>query len=103
MSYLVAAARFGKIPGLHIYGAVIAGYLQGVFFFVLFVWDINLWMYYLAVGWGVVAYLEKIVVLMKVDEIKPGIKGLYWLLKKRDLIHENELFVFIVICNLSSR
>lgn len=83
LSYIVAFARFGKIPGLHLYGAVIAGYLQGVFFFVLFVWDFYLWMYYLAVGWGVIAYLEKIVVLMKADEIKPGIKGLYWLLKKK--------------------
>jgi len=83
MSYLVAAARFGKIPGLHLYGAVIAGYLQGVFFFVLFVWDFYLWLYYIAVGWGVVAYLEKILVLMKADEIKPGIKGLYWLLKRK--------------------
>lgn len=84
LSYFVAFFRFGRIPGLHLYSAVTAGYLQGAFFFVLFVWGFNLWFYYLAVGWGVLAYIEKIIVLLKTDDIKPGIKGLYWLLKKPD-------------------
>lgn len=82
LSYIVAFIRFGKIPGLHLYGAVAAGYIQGVFFFVLFVWGFNIWFYYIAVGWGVLAYIEKILVLLKTDDIKPGIKGLYWLTKK---------------------
>jgi len=43
LSYLVAFIRLGKIPGLHLYSAVTAGYLQGAFFFVLFVWGFNLW------------------------------------------------------------
>jgi cardiolipin synthase (CMP-forming) len=82
-SYIVAFIRFGKVPGLHLYGAVAAGYIQGLFFFVLFVWGFNLWFYYIAIGWGIVAYVEKIFVLLKIDDIKPGIKGLYWLLKKK--------------------
>lgn len=81
LSYMVAFIRFGKIPGLHLYGAVAAGYIQGVFFFVLFVWGFNIWFYYIAVGWGVLAYIEKIFVLLKIDDIKPGIKGLYWIIK----------------------
>lgn len=81
LSYLVAFFRFGKIPGLHLYSAVSAGYLQGTFFFVLFVWGFNLWFYYIAVGYGVLAYIEKIIILLIVDDIKPGIKGLYWLMK----------------------
>jgi cardiolipin synthase (CMP-forming) len=83
LSYIVAFIRFGKIPGLHLYGAVAAGYIQGVFFFVLFVWGFNLWFYYIAVGWGVLAYIEKIFVLLTIDDIKPGIKGLYWLKAKK--------------------
>ena len=83
LSYLVAFFRLGKIPGLHLYSAVTAGYLQGTFFFVLFVWGFNLWFYYLALGWGVIAYIEKIIVLLIIDDVKPGIKGLYWLLKKK--------------------
>lgn len=82
LSYLVSFYRFGKIPGLHLYSAVSAGYVQSVFFFVLFVFGFYPWMYYLAVGWGAIAYIEKIFILFKLDDIKIGVKGLYWLMKK---------------------
>lgn len=82
LSYIVAFIRFGKIPGLHLYGAVIAGYLQGLFFFVLFAIGFYPWFYYLAVGWGILAYVEKILVLLKLDDIRIGVKGLYWLLRE---------------------
>lgn len=81
ISYIVAFARFGKIPGLHLYSAVSAGYVQSIFFFVLFVFGFNIWFYYLAIGWGVVAYTEKIFVLLRLDDIKRGVKGLYWLIQ----------------------
>jgi CDP-diacylglycerol--glycerol-3-phosphate 3-phosphatidyltransferase len=82
LSYIISFYRFGKIPGLHLYSAVSAGYIQSAFFFVLFVFGFYTWMYYLAVGWGVIAYTEKIFVLLKLDDIKTGVKGLYWLIKK---------------------
>ncbi|MGQ7868587.1 CDP-alcohol phosphatidyltransferase family protein [Sunxiuqinia sp. sy24] len=82
LSYLVAFFRFGKIPGLHLYSAVSAGYVQSIFFFILFVFGFYPWMYFLAVGWGVVAYTEKIFVLLKLDDIRIGVKGLYWLMKE---------------------
>lgn len=81
LSYIIAFYRFGKIPGLHLYSAVSAGYIQGIFFFILFAFDFYPWLYYLAIGWGIVAYIEKILVLLKLDDIKIGVKGLYWLLK----------------------
>jgi CDP-diacylglycerol--glycerol-3-phosphate 3-phosphatidyltransferase len=61
---------------------VSAGYVQGIFFFVLFVFGFYTWMYYLAVGWGIIAYTEKIIVLLRLDDIRIGVKGIYWLLKK---------------------
>jgi CDP-diacylglycerol--glycerol-3-phosphate 3-phosphatidyltransferase len=82
LSYIIAFYRFGKIPGLHLYSAVSAGYIQSGFFFVLFVFGFYPWMYYLAVGWGAIAYIEKIFVLLRLDDIKIGVKGLYWLIKK---------------------
>lgn len=81
LSYLVAFYRFGKIPGLHLYSAVSAGYVQSIFFFVLFVFGFYPWMYFLAVGWGLIAYTEKIFVLLKIDDIKIGVKGLYWVMR----------------------
>ncbi len=83
LSYVIGFYRFGKIPGLHLYTAVSAGYIQGIFFFVLFVFGFYPWMYYLAVGWGVVAYIEKIFVLLWLDDIRIGVKGLYWLMRKK--------------------
>lgn len=82
LSYMVSFTRFGKIPGLHLYSAVSAGYSQSIFFFVLFVWGFYPWMYYLVVIWGIIAYTEKIIILFKLDDIKIGVKGLYWVLKK---------------------
>ncbi len=81
LSYFVSFFRFGKIPGLHLYSAVSAGYVQSIFFFVLFVFGFYAWMFYLAVGWGLFAYMEKILVLFRLDDIKIGVKGLYWIIK----------------------
>lgn len=80
-SYLVSFIRFGKIPGLHLYSAVSAGYLQGLFFFVLFVFGFYPWFYYLVLIWGIIAYTEKILILLRLDDIRIGVKGLYWLIK----------------------
>ena len=83
LSYIVSFARFGKIPGLHLYGGVSAGYIQGIFFFILFVWGFIPWMYFFAIGWGIVAYIDKIFVLLRTDEIRPGLKGYYWVVKEQ--------------------
>jgi len=82
LSYIIAFIRFGKIPGLHLYSAVSAGYAQSIFLFILFVFGFYSWMFYLVLIWGIVAYTEKILVLFKLDDIKIGVKGLYWLMKK---------------------
>ncbi len=83
LSYIVSFLRFGKIPGLHLYSAVTAGYIQGIFFFVLFVFGFFPWLYYLALGWGTIAYIEKILVLFKLDDIRIGVKGIYWLMNEQ--------------------
>jgi len=83
LSYIVSFVRFGKIPGLHLYSAVSAGYLQSIFFFVLFVFGFYKWFYFLVMIWGTIAYTEKIIVLFNLDDIKIGVKGIYWLLKNK--------------------
>ena len=83
ISYSVAWIRFRKMPGLHLYSGVIKASLQGIFFFVLFAWGFWPWLYYLAAGWGILAYIEKTAVLFLLEDIGPGTKGLYWLIKKR--------------------
>lgn len=83
-SYFIAFVRFGKIPGLHLYSVVSSGYAQSIFFFILFVFGFHSWMFYLVVIWGIAAYIEKIFVLIMLDDIKTGVKGLYWVLKNKN-------------------
>jgi CDP-diacylglycerol--glycerol-3-phosphate 3-phosphatidyltransferase len=82
-SYSVAWIRFRKMPGLHLYSGMIKATLQGVFFFVLFAWGFWPWLFYLAAGWGILAYIEKTAVLFLLEDITPNTKGLYWLIKRR--------------------
>lgn len=89
LTYVVAWIRFRKIPGLHLYGAVIAGYLQGLFLFVLFLYGFIPWFFYLAMGWGILAYIEKFFVLIHLDDIRVNTKGLYWLLKRKKREQQN--------------
>jgi cardiolipin synthase len=84
LSYIVAFIRFKKIPGLHLYLSVTSGYIQGIFLFILFAWDFYLWLFVLAMVTGILAYVEKILVLFKLEDIRTGVKGLYWLLKEDD-------------------
>lgn len=83
ISYFIGWIRFRKMPGLHLYSAVTAAYLQGFFLFMVFAAGFWPWLYFLAMGWGTIAYIEKCFVLMMIDEIAPGNKGLYWVLKKK--------------------
>jgi len=83
ISYSVAWIRFRKMPGLHLYSGMVKATLQGVFFFALFAFGFWPWLFYLAAGWGILAYIEKTIVLFLLEDIGPGTKGLYWLLQKR--------------------
>ena len=81
LSYIVAFARFKKVPGMHLYLAVSSGYAQGIFIFVLFAFGFKEWLFYTSIILGIVAYTEKIIILFKIKEIKSGLKGLYWVMK----------------------
>ncbi len=84
LTIIISLFKFKKMPGLHLYLSVSSAYLQGIFFFILFAWGFFPWLFYLALGIGIIAYIEKLFVLLLIDDIKAGTKGLYWLLKKRD-------------------
>lgn len=79
---VISLYKFKKMPGLHLYSSVSAGYLQGFFFFILFSVGYFPWLFFLSVGWGIVAYIEKTIILIRINEIKKNIRGLYWLNKE---------------------
>ncbi len=65
-----------------------SGYLQGIFFFTLFAYDYVHWLFYLAMAVGFYAWIEEIIILLRLKEMKSDVKGLYWMNKKT--ISQNE-------------
>lgn len=83
LTNIISWIKFRKMPGLHLYSCVSAGYLQGIFFVVLFLFGFKAWLFYLSMGWAVLGYIEKTFVLFAIDDIAPGTKGLYWVMKRK--------------------
>lgn len=83
-SHVLALLKFGRMPSLHLYSWKIGGYIQGFFFFVLFVFGFNTPFYYVMVTWGILAFTEHIVIQLLLKELKSNAKGLYWVLRDMD-------------------
>jgi cardiolipin synthase (CMP-forming) len=80
---LFSILKFKKFPSLHLYSTKIAGYVQGVFFFVLFVWGYYPILFYAAMIMGYISWLEEVIVLFLLKEMQSDAKGLYWVLKNK--------------------
>jgi CDP-diacylglycerol--glycerol-3-phosphate 3-phosphatidyltransferase len=78
---LLALLKFKKFPSLHLYSWKIGGYIQGIFFFCLFVFGFNTIFYYVMLVWGIAAFLEHICVQLLLKEMRSNAKGLYWVLR----------------------
>ena len=81
VSYLLSLIRFGRFPSLHLYSWKIGGYIQGFFFFVLFAFGFNVFFYYFMIIWGILAFLEHIIIQLIIPQMVTNAKGLYWVLK----------------------
>lgn len=83
LSHLLSLVKFGRFPSLHLYSWKIGGYIQGIFFFVLFVFGFYTWFYLLMVTWGIMAFSEHIVIQLILKKMVSDAKGLYWILRNR--------------------
>jgi CDP-diacylglycerol--glycerol-3-phosphate 3-phosphatidyltransferase len=81
MTNIVALIKFKRFPSLHLYSMKIGGYIQGIFFFVLFVHDFITPYYYFMVIWGILAFSEHIIIQLIIPKMISNAKGLYWVLK----------------------
>jgi len=81
LSNVLSLIKFKRSPSLHLYSWKIGGYVQGFFFFVLFVFGFNVYFYYFTIIWGVIAFIEHIVIQLIIDKMRVNAKGLYWVLK----------------------
>ena len=82
LSLFVSIIRFGKFPSLHLYSCKTGGYIQGIFFFVLFFSRYYSWLFKLAIGWGIFSYLEETIILLILPEMRSNCKGLYWIFEE---------------------
>lgn len=80
---IISFFRFREFPSLHLYSSKIGGYMQGFFFFVLFVFGFNSIFYYIVIIFGILTFLEQIIIVAIIPELKSNVKGLYWVLKTK--------------------
>jgi len=82
--YAVSLLKFRKMPSLHLYSSKIAGYIQGFFFFVLFVIKFYEWFYYLTIFYAIITFIEEIIVQLYIKEMGSNLKGIWWVIKSNE-------------------
>jgi cardiolipin synthase (CMP-forming) len=83
---LLSILKFKRLPSLHLYSWKIGGYIQGFFFFVLFVFDFYPVLYFIMICWGILAFCEHICIQLIISGMQSNQKGLFWVLKGRKII-----------------
>ncbi|MGW8315590.1 MAG: CDP-alcohol phosphatidyltransferase family protein [Bacteroidales bacterium] len=76
--------KFGKIQSFHLYSIKLGGYLQGIFFILLFFVDYFPLYFYLMVNLSLLAFVESLTIQLILPEMRSDVKGLYWVLKERE-------------------
>jgi cardiolipin synthase len=83
-AHVLSLIKFGRMPSFHLYSWKIGGYIQGIFFIVLFSsHGFITAFYYFMLIWGGLAFLEHITIQLMISEMISNAKGLYWVLKSR--------------------
>ena len=82
-SNVLSLIKFKRLPSLHLYSSKIGGYIQGFFFFHLFVYGFNVYFYYFMILWAILSLLEHISVQLIIKEMKSNAKGVYWVIKNK--------------------
>ena len=80
---VAALLRYGRLSSFHTYLSKVAGYLMGFFIGVLFVFDFQPWLLYLAVGVSVLGNLEELLLLALLPEWRADVRGVAWVLRER--------------------
>jgi phosphatidylglycerophosphate synthase len=75
--------KFGKIQSFHLWSVRFGGYLQGIFFILLFFVSYIPIYFYVMVNISLLAFIESLTVQMIIPEMRSDIKGLYWVLRER--------------------
>jgi CDP-diacylglycerol--glycerol-3-phosphate 3-phosphatidyltransferase len=80
---LAALLRYGRLSSFQTYMSKAAGYLLGIFIGVLFVFGLEPWLLYVAVGVSVLGNLEELALLALLPKWRADVRGLWWVLRER--------------------
>ncbi len=80
---IVALIKFKRFSSFHLYSWKIGGYLQGGFFIVLFSIGFYKYFFIFIMIWGILAFIEHIIIQLILPEMRSNVKGLYWILKEK--------------------
>jgi len=80
---LFSLLKFKQFPSMHLYSWKIGGYIQGFFFFVLFLDDFYTPFYYIMITWGILSFMEHLIIQVISKEMISNRKGLYWVLRSK--------------------
>lgn len=81
--YLLSFWRYGRLSSFHTLLSKAAGTLLAIFLAVLFVEGFQPWLFYLAIGLGVLASLEEMLLIALLPQWRANIRGAWWLLRER--------------------
>ena len=79
LSYIVVFIKFKGLIGMHTYLFKITGYVQGAFIISLFLFRFYPILFYVCMVVGILACIEEIVIILRLNQPKTNVKGLYWL------------------------
>lgn len=80
---IISFIKFRSFPSLHLYSSKIGGFLMGGFFFALFIVGFYPFFYYIMFVVGILSFLEEIICVLVLSELKSNARGLYWVLKDK--------------------
>jgi cardiolipin synthase (CMP-forming) len=87
VTHLSPLIKFGRIQSFHLWSIKFGGYLQGIFFILLFLVHYYPLYFYVMVNISLLAFIESLTIQMIIPEMRSDIKGLYWVLKERKKQH----------------
>lgn len=79
---VIALVKFKRSPSLHLYSNKITGYIQGIFIFTFFIFGNYPPYFYFMIGFSSLAYLEELVCVLYLKELKSDVKSFYHLKQK---------------------
>lgn len=83
ITHLSPLIKFRKIQSFHLWSIKLGGYLQGIFFILLFFVGYIPLYFYVMVNISLLAFIENLTIQLILPEMRSDIKGLWWVLKER--------------------